>query len=330
MRSTPISAERTLTEVPMWLDDPAALAAAHERSRRAAGAWQKGPAYRALTDRFDAVAADDAEGAASVAQALLADTRWLAVLLAPLMTALADDPLYEPPLRVHRDAARIGAILFDHPAVSIAATTLSAEALSRAPEPRAVVVPGRLAVVRYHRAGGARWRRWRAAPMAEGFTAAAEPPCRPLPDRVLGDGMVVRQDGRVIGGLLAGASGDVTTLTATIRYGGAPMMREYTLPEGRLARVATLDDAGSRTAMLLTLLRRSGRHDAAECFEAASHAPAFHLRWGAMREWLALDIAAALPRLRAMAATDPHDEVRAAARTTLAAAEARLGERLAA
>jgi hypothetical protein len=42
-----------------------------------------------------------------------------------------------------------------------------------------------------------------------------------------------------------------------------------------------------------------------------------------MREWLALDAAAALPRLRALA-DDPHHEVRAAARATLPLVEARL------
>ena len=315
---------------PAWLDDAAALAQSHRQSRNAADAWRAGEPYRALTARFDAIEPGDAEGAAAAAVGLLTDTGWLAALLAPLSAALAKDPAFEPPLRVQRDPLRIGAVLFDHPAVSIAATTLSADALARAPAPRTVVMSGRLAVVRYHRAGGAYWRCWQTRPVGADFTAAAAPPCRPLPDQLLADGAVIRRDGRVSGGMLADAHGDVTTLTATIAYAPAPMMREFAIADGALVRVATLDRAESRTEILLTLLRLSGRNDAGDRFDDASRSASFHLRWAAMREWLALDLAAALPRLRAMAESDPHDEVRAAAKVTLIVAERQVGERLAA
>jgi hypothetical protein len=70
--------------------------------------------------------------------------------------------------------------------------------------------------------------------------------------------------------------------------------------------------------MLLTLLRVSGRADAGDVFDAATHGPAPHARWSAMREWLALDADAAAPRLDAMAAGDPDPEVRDLARATRA------------
>lgn len=289
-----------------------------------AAAWSAADPYRALARRFDAVPPDDAEAAFVAASEVLGAVGWVEAMLAPLIAALAGDAAFQPPFKVHRDGLRIGAVLFEHPAVTIGASVLSADALAGAPTLRTVVVPGRLAAVRYHRAGGACWRHWTAGPVAAGFSADAAPPCRRLPDRSLVDGAVVRQDGRTDGGMLHGPRGDVTMLTATIRYAPAAVMREYDLASGALVRAATLDEADSRTAMLLALLRVSGRHDAGEAFDAASRAVAFDLRWTAMREWLALDLRAALPRLRAMAADDPHDEVRAAARVTLLAADARL------
>ena len=299
----------------------ARLLAARGAARLLAADWRGADAYRSLVARFDALPAGDADTVAASATALLAEADWVGVLLAPLLAAVGGDHAVEPPLRVMRDRLRIGAILFDHPAVSISAAVLSGRVLAALPPPPSVVVPGCLTIVRYQRAGGARWRGWDAGPVAPDFTAATAVPLRPLPDRPLRDGEVVRYDGRVAGALLLGAGGagddDVVTVTALVRPGAAPLAREYALPAGTLLRVAAVGEETSRTHMLLTLLRFSGRADAASCFEEATRSAAFHLRWSAMREWLALDVAAALPRLTRMAATDPHPEVRAAARATL-------------
>ena len=75
--------------------------------------------------------------------------------------------------------------------------------------------------------------------------------------------------------------------------------------------------------LLLAYLRAARRADAAPAFETATRAPAYFLRWAAMREWLALDARAALPRLRALA-HDTNAEVRAAARATLPQVQAAL------
>lgn len=90
---------------------------------------------------------------------------------------------------------------------------------------------------------------------------------------------------------------------------------------------AAIEDASARSAMLLALLRSSGRSDAAAAFDRASRDDVFLLRWQAMREWLALDAATASPRLAEMAQDDPHDEIRSAARATLRLMEQRLAER---
>jgi HEAT repeat protein len=69
--------------------------------------------------------------------------------------------------------------------------------------------------------------------------------------------------------------------------------------------------------MMVSLLRALDREDAFPVFEEALESPHFYTRWHVMREMLALDAEAALPSLRRMAETDPHPDIRAAARQTL-------------
>jgi hypothetical protein len=302
----------------------AAILAARQAAPATIRAWRSGAAHRALETVFADCPADDPEPALARATALLGDADWAAALLEPLVAALRADPWFEPPLRPNRDALRTGAVLFDCPAVSIAACRTSATVMQRLPAPAAVTFSGRLAVTRYVRAGGATVRRWHTEAAAPDFRAGTAPRCHAQPDRLLRDGDVVPIDGRCEAQLLAGATSDVVTLVATIRAGAAPLMREHAIADGRLLRVASGDERSSRTEMLLAFLRLAGRADAGDRFEEATRDPAFHLRWAAMREWLALDARAALPRLGAMASADPHAEVRDAAARTLAVVRARL------
>ncbi|WP_233503378.1 hypothetical protein [Sphingomonas psychrotolerans] len=235
------------------------------------------------------------------------------------MDALAADPFFEPAFKFHRDARRVGAVLLDCPAASIAASVSSAAAMETLPAPRTIVFTGRIAVTRVAKAGGARLQRWATTPDTLGNAR-----CIPADSWPLRDGAIHRTDGRHEAQSIGDAASDVVTLVATIRAGAAPLMREYDLETGTLQRIADADDRPSRTAMLLRFLRVAGRADAATCFEDATHAADFHLRWAAMREWLALDAARAAPRLAEMAAIDPKDEVRVAATHMLRVVEARL------
>ena len=300
------------------LPDRVSLDAAAARSFAAAAAFRASEPYRGLEELFAEVAVERA------ISTLLRDHDWVGALIAPLIAALAKDPWFEPPFRVARDGLRIGTVLFESAAVSIAATVLSADALAHLPPPRTVVIPGRVAVTRYVRAGNARLRRWEGEPMLADFSATTAKPCAPLPDLRLGDGDVVRSDGRTQGHVIADATSDVVTLSATLRAQTIPYAREYAIDSGALVRVATNDDRAARTQMLLAYLRLAGRRGSEACFAAATRDPAFFLRWAAMREWLASDARAALPRLREMAGGDPNAEVRAAANATLALVEQRL------
>lgn len=304
----------------------AAVAAARASSIETAQRWREGPELRALAARFADCPADQAEPAADAAEALLAEDGWAGALLAPLLAALRADPFFDPPLRPSHDLVRTSAVLFDSPIVSITGSVVRADALAAAPAPRSMVVPGRVSVTRYVRAGAATLRRWKVEPLAPDFTAARAAPCTPMLPRLLADGDVIRIDGRSEGHLITRADRDVVMLTASVRAGADPLMREYALAERTLIRVASADDRASRSEMLLGYLRRSGHPAAAARLEAATHDPAFHTRWSAMREWLALDAAAALPRLETMAAEDPHGDVRAAAAATVATVRTRIAE----
>ncbi len=301
----------------------AAIAAARGAAPGTLRAWREGLVWRMLAARFAACPAGDGATAMACAAELLGDTGWVEALLHPLIEALAADPLFEPPLRVSRDPLRIGAVLFECPAVKLSACITSAAALRRMPAPASCTFSGRLAVTRYVRAGGATLRRWRTAPADAEFRAAAAPPCVEKAPVLPADGAVVAIDGRSEAQLLSDATSDVVTLTFTART-GTPLMREHAIDDGRLLRIASSEDRASRTEMLLAFLRLSDRVDAGPCFETATRDPAFHLRWAAMREWLALDARAACPRLEAMAAGDPHPEVRDAAARTLAVVRPKL------
>ncbi|MEI9852870.1 MAG: hypothetical protein WDN24_20645 [Sphingomonas sp.] len=303
-----------------------AIAAARAPAIATVQRWRRGAEHRALERAFADCPADSAEPAAERAERLLEDAGWAEMLLAPLAGALADDPFFEPPFRLSRDALRTGAVLFDCPAASLTGSVLGAAAMAALPPPATIVFSGRVTVTRYVRAGGATLRRWRTEPITPGFSAAAAPPCMPLAPLALADGDVLRTDGRAHAQLLADARSDVVMLVFTMRGGAAALMREHRVADGALVRVASADDRASRIEMLLTFLRLAGRADAGARFDAATHEPAFHLRWAAMREWLALDAAAALPRLEEMAADDPNAEVRAAAALTLVTVRRRIGE----
>lgn len=282
--------------------DRAAAIAARAGSAAVARRWREGPEYRALVRAFERCRP---EAAADCAEALFAESGWAGALLAPLVEALAADPFFEPAFRFNRDRTATGAVIFDCPTASIIARVGNAAALRRQPPPAAIVFSGFTTVTRYEKAGSATLHRWCSNP----FAALA-----PLP---LNDGDVHRNDGRVQAQRLEDPRTDIVQLVATIHAGAAPLMREHAIADGALLRVASADEGASRTEMLLAFLRHAGRADAGPRFAEASCDPAFHTRWAAMREWLALDARAALPRLAEMAGDDPDAEVRAAALRTL-------------
>ncbi|MFA5988914.1 MAG: hypothetical protein WC803_04825 [Sphingomonas sp.] len=289
------------------------MADAQRLSVEVAQAWRQGAGFQRLVRAFSGLEDRPAECVAEQAASLFSSADWLKELLAPLLAALGDDWWVQPPLRIGREGARISAVLYESRAVAISASVLSADALASAPPVASVVVPGRMIVSCCHSGGGARRALWDGGRIGENFTAAAAPVCINIGEELLVDGAVMRHDGRHLGQVIHSAQRDVVMVTAAIRADAAPFTREYATSSGALVRLAPLDDCGSRAQMLMALLRHCGNEQAGRVFEQMSYDPAFFVRWSAMREWLAMDACAALPRLVVMAMGDPHEDVRRAA-----------------
>lgn len=297
----------------MIAHDPA-RSDAHARSASANTNFA-GAVRRAVALRFAGL--EDPDAILAEARDLLADSLWIADLIAPLVDALRVDPWFDPALRFTRDSLRTAVVLADLPEVTLTASVTSAARLAQLALPATVVLSGRRALTLHVRAGNAQVRRWRLAETGPRH-------CVEIERQTVHDGDLIELDGRREGRLIVAADRDVVTVTATAKPGADPLMHEFSTWDGRLVRSATADDRASRAELLLTLLRASGRSDAADCFDAISRDPAFHLRWAAMREWLMLDARMARPRLVEMAAVDPDAGVRAAAAQTLDRLDARM------
>jgi len=171
-------------------------------------------------------------------------------------------------------------------------------------DPATATAAGRVQLLRYIRAGGASIK---LQPVAGG-----PPSLRPLEN-----GDSVRIDGRTTASAQIGQRSTIILLSATFADDCSQTVRIFDRGTGALLRISATDETDSRAQLLLSLLRASGRADAADCFAEATRSPAASLRWEAMREWLLTDAAAALPRLAEMATGDIDDHVRAAAAATL-------------
>lgn len=305
---------------------PRADAERRGRMRAAATAlesrWQAADhAPGGLLAAIDAVADAPAEVAIAALMPWLADTRWLAARLGEAAALLAADPFARPPLRPVGDGAGAGGLILAERGAVRLSLQLHPVERGGGPAATALFIPG-AAAIRILAAGGASLHRHNAAltpAEAHGaFTAAGAAPCRSAPPRPLAaDEMLVLDTARD-SFTLSGATGDVLLLELAVQPPSPIPIRSYDLATGRLVRVSASRRDSSFRQMALALLRTFGRTDAAPLFAAETQAEDFAARWSAMREFVALDPAAAHPHLARMAAADPHPEIRHAAKATLA------------
>jgi hypothetical protein len=309
---------------------PRADAARRLAMRRAAGdldaAWRAADiAPDGLFAAIDALADVPPDVAIARLMPWLSDRQWLDGRIDAALALLRADLFARPPLRLvgGGDGGGGGLVLADRGAIRL---TLQFRPLAAgAPAPAAVFVPGRAA---FHilADGGASIRLHEVAVSAAeeggGFTAAAAASCRSAAPRPLQKGEALlldtaRQSFTLENGC-AGASGDVLLLELAVQPPSCLPIRAYDVASGRLTHVSASRRDSSFRAMALALLRQFGRTDAAAFFVAETKAGDFAARWNAMRELVALDPATARPLLAAMAASDPHPEVRRAAAATYA------------
>lgn len=254
----------------------------------------------------------------------LSDTGWLRGRLDAALALLAADPFARPPLRMvgGGDGGAGGLVLADHGAIRLTLQLRPFTANSAAPA-TAVFVPGR-AAIHVLESGGAELRAHAVtvsgAEDAGGFTAKNAAPCHSRPPRPLRTGETLildtaRQSFTLQHGR-AGVPRDILFVELTVQPPSRLPIRAYDIASGRLTHVSASRRDSSFRQMALALLRQHGRTDAAPLFVAETASEDFAARWNAMRELVALDPAAALPHLSAMAASDPHPEVRRAAAAT--------------
>ncbi|MBO9698377.1 MAG: HEAT repeat domain-containing protein [Sphingopyxis sp.] len=266
----------------------------------------------------------DAPADMAVAQLLswLDDTKWMRARLDAALALLAADPFLRPPMRLvgGGDGAPGGLILVDHGGVRLTLLVHPAASCIAAPA-TCVFVPGR-AAVRVLSGGGASLVSHEvavsAAEEAGGFTASAAARCHSHPPRPLHTGETLRLDTARQSYSLAGAAGDLLLLELAVQPPSVLPIRAYDIRSGGLIHASAARRDSSFRAMALALLRQLGRADAVPFFVSETRSEDFAGRWNAMRELIALDSAAALPHLVAMAASDPHPEVRHAAAATRA------------
>lgn len=251
--------------------------------------------------RFDALA--DSRRPVSDAHALIGDADWAAALIEPLIAA----PLADWPVAARRSNVRATLLLARHRAAALSIAMFHRDA-SR----ETLVAGGRLTLARVLSGRGHVERRL-AGPVRADFTAADAPRLAPCRSTRFGPGAILRLDGRRDCWRLCPDIGGAVLLVLTLEHRAATVMRAYHGPDGTLARVTASEGAAARAAMLVAMLDALRIEHAGAAYAAAATHPAFFVRWQAMRAWCARNPADAAPRLRRMAAADPHPEVRAAA-----------------
>ena len=268
-----------------------------------------------------ACAAEGAE-AVRILRPLFESVEWAKALIANLTAALAHEPFYLPPMRDMRAEMVDGLALVDTPRLTLSLAVMDADAFAayrRKQEDAPQLVgfaPGHVAIA-FVKTGGIALERFTVAGDGDNAALANEGIWRPETGDIL-----IQDHGRQAFRFTA-LETDCVMLRAYVRdgesaNGARAHMREFDVITGQLVHLSTGADVTARTKMMLSLLRTMDRRDAAPHYIEALSNSVFDVRWHAMREFLALDVEAALPHLDAMAAADPHPQVRRAAASTVA------------
>ncbi|TMJ18400.1 MAG: HEAT repeat domain-containing protein [Alphaproteobacteria bacterium] len=300
-----------------WLADPAARRTTQRRVDACAARWGRGPVHARFDAAMAALPCETAEAIADAMLGLFSDGAWLDTLIGSLSAELSVDPFFEPPFPPLATEVHHGLIVFEDPRLTIAAGVMAIGALAaRKSRPRgatSVGLSGRMSVFKFLNAGDARISLWEAPQVGADFSAASAGSCVRTGERRLADGDVLIIDGRRQSYVVEHARSSLLILQAEIMLDQAPVSVEFDSATGLYVGCSANGDGASRIQMLTTLLRKLEAPQAFAAIAGFLDHEDFFVRWHAMRELLGIDLAAALPRLRAMAAGDPHPEPRRAA-----------------
>lgn len=306
-----------------WLADTRRQAATLAQIQADGARFRESAAVAALHRELDAAGPADAPAILAAAERFMSRSDELEAQLSAMIGAARADPFYRPPLKLVSSPVHLGLLLIEHRALSVLLAITSPDALAAKrtarDDPASITFAGRRTLFKFIKAGGATLSFWEAPTIGEGFTAGASGKCRLAGRRTIRDGETVWLDGRRESFIIDHAVSDIVYLQAVTPAGASPLSVEYDAATRDYIGASSSDEIASRVQMIATLLRLLDRADAAPVFcDIIADAP-FYVRWHVMREFLALDAELALPTLRALAAADPHPDVRAAAAATLAA-----------
>jgi hypothetical protein len=231
------------------------------------------------------------------------------------------DPFFNPPFRNLGSELHAGLLVFEDEKVSISAGVTSAlQMAAKKTQSRgatSVGFSGQLGVYRFVKAGGATLSFWEAPVIGPAFSAATAGTCRRTGERAIADGEILIVDGRRQTYVVEGMKSSFVLLQASIAVDQAPLSVEYDSATSAYVGCSATGDTSSRIQMITTLLRKLDHQAAFPAIAAFLDHSDFFVRWHVMKELLGLDVEAALPHLKRMAATDPHPDPRRAARAVL-------------
>lgn len=279
------------------------------------------PLIKDLQDELDSMPVKSAATVCAAAERFLSRRGEIEAILHEMIALSAADPFFQPPVVAIVNDVHNAILLFDQPDLSIALGVTGADAVAAkktgAIGPASISFTGYGSLIHFVKAGGATLSFWGAPEIGLDFHREISGKCVLTGRRRIEDGETLFFDGRSETFVFEHVEGDAVFLQATIRAEAGPLVVEYDSATLDYVGASGTDEATSRLQMMSTLLRIMDRQDAVPLLRQTLDSPHFYARWHIMRELLAMDAEAALPDLRAMAAGDPHPDVRAAAAQTL-------------
>ncbi|MBW8753992.1 MAG: hypothetical protein JF595_07545 [Sphingomonadales bacterium] len=276
---------------------------AQERLYHAVGQWRGGPQVAAVLAAVEALAGggDLTECPALASLFDGKDGRALALDFAAATTAaLRAAPLGHVPLRHFTDGTISTLLLARTGNVTLSLIALDGAGLAARPEPTTADF-GPSEIWEAVLAGHARGERIACRPLGE---RQAQLERRPI---ALAPGLSLHRDASREALLIRAVEGCLVMLRLQRRQPQAGPTREYALADGRLVHQAAGNPRDSRLELMIALLGRMSRADAAPLIAAtAREQGSTALRWQALRECLALDTAAGFEALTAIAVS-PED-----------------------
>jgi hypothetical protein len=308
-------------ELQDWLADREHQANTQSRIDGFAREWNRGGVQLGFSRAMADLSEQSAEAVAEAARALFSNDQWVDSLIGSLAAPMRTDPFFDPPFRAMNSDIHSGLILFEDEHMSVAAGVTHVVDLAAKKTAKrgatSVGFSGRVSVLKFVRAGGARISLWEAPPITADFTASDAGRCVRTGDRQLADGDILTVDGRFQSYVVEQARANLLVLQAEITRDAAPLSVEYDSAAFTYVGCSATRDGASRIQMIATLLRKLGCDAAFPALTGFVDHPDFFVRWHVMRDLLGIDAQAALPHLKRMAARDPHKDVRRAARSVL-------------